>query len=43
VTINSVLGELGASSEFGELATEGRPEAAVLRLLRSAPVPTATA
>ena len=42
VTISSVLGELGASSEFGELATEGRPEAAVLRLLRSAPVPTAT-
>jgi DNA topoisomerase IB len=36
VTISSVLGELGASSEFGELATAGRPEAAVLRLLRKA-------
>jgi DNA topoisomerase IB len=37
VTIRRVLGELGASTEFGELATEGRPEAAVLRLLRTAP------
>jgi DNA topoisomerase IB len=37
VTIRRVLGELGASTEFGELATEGRPEAAVLRLLRAAP------
>jgi DNA topoisomerase IB len=36
VTIRRVLGELGASSEFGELATEGRPEGAVLRLLRAA-------
>jgi DNA topoisomerase IB len=36
VTIRRVLGELGASSEFGELATEGRPEGAVLRLLRDA-------
>ena len=33
VTIRRVLSELGASTEFGELATEGRPEAAVLRLL----------
>ncbi len=33
-TIRGTLGELGASSEFGELATQGRPEAAVLRLLR---------
>jgi DNA topoisomerase IB len=37
VTIRRVLGELGASTEFGELATEGRPEAAVLRLLGGAP------
>jgi DNA topoisomerase IB len=37
VTIHRVLGELGASSEFGELATEGRPEGAVLRLLRATP------
>jgi DNA topoisomerase IB len=37
VTIRRILGELGASTEFGELATEGRPEAAVLRLLRGAP------
>jgi DNA topoisomerase IB len=35
-TISRVLGELGASTQFGELATEGRPEAAVLRLLRKA-------
>jgi DNA topoisomerase IB len=41
VTIRSVLGELGASSEFGELATEGRPESAVLRLLHGAPAPAA--
>jgi DNA topoisomerase IB len=39
VTIRRVLGELGASTEFGELATEGLPEAAVLRLLRGAPAP----
>jgi DNA topoisomerase IB len=37
VTIRRVLGDLGASTEFGELATEGRPEAAVLRLLGGAP------
>jgi DNA topoisomerase IB len=37
VTIRRVLGELGASTEFGELATEGRPEAAVLRLLGGTP------
>jgi DNA topoisomerase IB len=36
VTISRALGELGASSQFGELATEGGPEAAVLRLLREA-------
>jgi len=35
-TIALTLGDLGASSQFGELATEGRPEAAVLRLLRDA-------
>jgi DNA topoisomerase IB len=34
-TISGVLGTLGASSDFGELATQGRPEAAVLRLLSS--------
>jgi DNA topoisomerase I len=33
MTIVSVLGDLGASSDFGQLATEGRAEAAVLRLL----------
>ena len=33
-TIRHALADLGASSEFGELATQGRPEAAVLRLLR---------
>jgi DNA topoisomerase IB len=33
MTIASVLGDLGASSDFGQLATEGRAEAAVLRLL----------
>jgi DNA topoisomerase IB len=32
-TIASVLGELGANSDFGQLATEGRAERAVLRLL----------
>jgi DNA topoisomerase IB len=37
VTIRRALGELGASTEFGELATEGRPETAVLRLLGGAP------
>ena len=31
-TIARVLGDLGASSEFGELATQGRAEAAVLRI-----------
>jgi DNA topoisomerase IB len=35
-TIARTLGDLGASSQFGELATEGRPEAAVLPLLRDA-------
>jgi len=33
-TISRALGDLGASSEFGELATEGRAEKAVLRLLK---------
>ena len=33
-TIQRTLGQLGAHSGFGDLATEGRPEAAVLRLLR---------
>lgn len=33
-TIQCTLGQLGAHSGFGDLATEGRPEAAVLRLLR---------
>jgi DNA topoisomerase IB len=32
-TIAPVLGDLGASSDFGQLATEGRAERAVLRLL----------
>jgi DNA topoisomerase IB len=33
-TIERALADLGASSEFGELATQGRAEAAVLRILR---------
>jgi hypothetical protein len=33
-TIEKVLGDLGASAEFGELATQGCAEAAVLQLLR---------
>jgi DNA topoisomerase IB len=41
VTIRRTLGELGASTGFGELATEGGPETAVLRLLRAAPPPAA--
>jgi hypothetical protein len=32
-TIESVLGDLGATSEFGQLATEGEAERAVLRIL----------
>jgi DNA topoisomerase IB len=36
-TISRALGDLGASSEFGELATEGRAEKAVLRLLEGTP------
>jgi len=36
-TISRALGDLGASSEFGELATEGRAEKAVLRLLKDTP------
>ena len=35
-TIASALGDLGAQSSFGELATQGRAEKAVLRILRSA-------
>ena len=34
VTIAGQLDGLGAASTFGELATQGRPEAAVLRILR---------
>ena len=34
VTIAGQLDGLGAESTFGELATQGRPEAAVLRILR---------
>ena len=36
MTIAGVLGELGASTKVGELATEGDGEEAVLRLLRRA-------
>ena len=36
VTISAALGGLGASSSFGELATQGRAEAAVLKALRDA-------
>jgi DNA topoisomerase IB len=36
VTISAALGDLGASSGFGELATQGRVEAAVLSMLRRA-------
>jgi DNA topoisomerase I len=36
-TIARALGDLGRSSEFGELATQGRAEAAVLTLLRGSP------
>lgn len=43
MTIRPVLGELGASSELGELATEGGPEAAVLCLLRGAPAASPSA
>jgi DNA topoisomerase IB len=32
-TIESVLGDLGATSEFGQLATQGQAERAVLRIL----------
>lgn len=35
-TIARVLGDLGATTDFGELATQGRAEAAVLRLLKKA-------
>jgi DNA topoisomerase I len=38
VTIARTLGDLGASTQFGELATVGRPGAAVLRMLRKAPL-----
>jgi DNA topoisomerase IB len=33
-TVAKALGELGADAEYGELATQGQVEAAVLRLLR---------
>jgi DNA topoisomerase-1 len=32
-TIAPVLGELGATGEFGQLATQGQAESAVLRIL----------
>jgi DNA topoisomerase I len=32
-TIASALGDLGKNSDFGDLATRGRAEAAVLKLL----------
>jgi DNA topoisomerase I len=35
-TIDRVLSDLGAGTEFGELATQGQAEAAVLRLLTRA-------
>jgi DNA topoisomerase-1 len=35
VTIASALGDLGAGSGFGEFATQGRVEAAVLKVLRN--------
>jgi DNA topoisomerase I len=35
VTVASVLGNLGRDSEFGELATGGRVESAVVKLLRT--------
>jgi DNA topoisomerase IB len=35
-TIDRVLRDLGASTEFGQLATHGQAEAAVLRLLARA-------
>lgn len=38
VTIARQLGSLGAASKVGELATQGRPEAAVLQILRSSQV-----
>jgi DNA topoisomerase-1 len=34
VTISAALGDLGASSSFGELATQDRVEVAVLTMLR---------
>jgi len=36
VTISAALGDLGASSSFGELATQGQAEAAVLKVLEGA-------
>ena len=38
VTVARALGELGADTDFGQLATRGPVEAAVLRLLREAAV-----
>jgi hypothetical protein len=32
-TISSVLGDLGGNCDFGDLATRGRAESAVLKLL----------
>ncbi len=39
VTIRTVLGDLGRDSQFGDLATRGRVERAVVRLLTQAPAP----
>ena len=41
-TIASVLGDLGKNSDFGDLATRGRAEAAVLKLLARHGQPGAT-
>jgi DNA topoisomerase IB len=41
-TIASVLGDLGRNSDFGDLATRGRAEAAVLKLLARHSQPGAT-
>jgi DNA topoisomerase IB len=41
-TIASVLGDLGRNSDFGDLATRGRAEAAVLKLLAGHSQPGAT-
>ena len=35
VTIAAALDDLGATSDFGQLATQGRAERAVLRVLKA--------